>query len=164
MSIHLIDALKTQELTLLHIFCGAGDEHINATSLIKRLIAQLIECHPDIPFRQPEKYNARRFRRATSFKSLWIIFETLINEIASSVFVLIDRIEDCAAETDDNEEGDCADLTHQLLPHLMGLSNDAEHVSIIVTSKYGPPEELIGEEDLSYFYLDTRKSRGRREG
>ncbi|KAH7393970.1 hypothetical protein DE146DRAFT_112847 [Phaeosphaeria sp. MPI-PUGE-AT-0046c] len=163
MSIHLIDALTTQELTLLHVFCGISGEQITATSLIKRLIAQLVECHPDIPFRQPEKYNARAFRRATSFKKLWVIFETLISEITSSVFILIDSIENCAASPNE-DEGGCTGLIQDLLPYLMGLSNDAEHVSIIVTSEYGPPEALIGEEDLMYFYLDTRKSRGRREG
>lgn len=163
MSIHLIDALKTQDLTLLHVFCGTSDEKITATSLMKRLIAQLVESRPDVPFRKPEKYNNRSFRRATSFKKLWAIFETLIGEITSSVFILIDRIEDCDADPNE-DEGGCTSLVQDLLPHLMGLANDAEHVSVIVTSAYGPPETLIGDEDLMYFYLDTRKSRGRREG
>lgn len=163
MSIHLIDALQTQEVTLLQVFCEAFDERITSTSLIKHLIAQLVERHPEIPFRKPEKYNVRRFRQATSFKSLWSIFESLVNDITSSVFILIDRIEGCATGLD-NDEDDCTDLTEQVLPHLIGFAHDVEHVSVIVTSRYGPPEELVGGDDLRYFYLDTRKSRGRREG
>ena len=89
-------------------------------------------------------------------------FEALVSELTSSVFILIDRIEDCDADSDLDSGG--ADVSHQLLPYLMGLATDAEHVSVIVTSTYLPPEGLIKEEELRYFYRDTRKSRGKREG
>jgi hypothetical protein len=162
MSIDLIDALRMQDLTLLHVFCEITDEPLTTTTLIKRLIAQLLDRHPDIPFRQPRTYNVRRFRRATTFTRIWNIFEALLNELTSSVFVLIDRIEDCGADADSDGSG-CADLSHQLLPYLMGLASEAEHISVIVTSTYEPPEALAGEEELRHFYRDTRKSRGKRE-
>ncbi|KAJ4301946.1 hypothetical protein N0V90_004042 [Kalmusia sp. IMI 367209] len=162
MSIDLIDALRMQDLTLLHMFCGMTEKPVTATSLIKHLIAQLLDRHPDIAFRQPRTYNVRRFRRATTFTRLWTIFEALVSELTSSVFVLIDRIEDCDADSDLDGSG-CTDLSHQLLPYLMGLASEAEHVSVIVTSTYEPPEALIREAELRHFYRDTRKSRGKRE-
>ena len=162
MSIGLIDALQMQDLTLLHVFCNTMEEPITVTTLLKRLIAQLLDRHPDIPFRQPKKYNIRRFRRATTFARLWTIFETLISELASNVFILIDRIEDCDAECDSDGSGSTG-LTQQLLPYLMGLASEAEHVSIIVTSTYKAPEALVQEEELRPFWRDTRKSRGKRE-
>jgi hypothetical protein len=162
MSIDLIDALRMQELTLLHVFCDMTDNPITATTLIKRLIAQLLDRHPDIPFRQPRMYNARRFRHATTFSRLWTIFEALVSELTNSVFVLIDRIEDCEPDSY-LDGGGGADLLHQVLPYLMGLASEAEHVSVIVTSTCEPPETLIREEELRYFYRDTRKSRGKRE-
>lgn len=158
MSIDLIDALRMQDLTLLHVFCDTKPP-ITATTLIKRLIAQLLDRHPDIPFCQPRTYNVRRFRHATTFTQLWPIFEALVSELTSSVFVLIDRIEDC----DVNSDSDGSDFADLLLPYLMGLASEAEHVSVIVTSTYEPPEALIEEEELRYFYRNTRKSRGRRE-
>ncbi|PVH97972.1 hypothetical protein DM02DRAFT_630669 [Periconia macrospinosa] len=159
MSIDLIDALQMQDLTLLHVFCEMTDEPITAATLIKRLVAQLLDRHPDIAFRQPKTYNVRRFRRATTFTRLWAIFEALVRELTSSVFILIDRIEECDHEFNKDD----SDLSHQLLPYLMGLASDAEHVSVIVTSTYEPPESLVGEEELRHFYQDTRKSRGKRE-
>ncbi|KAF2028629.1 hypothetical protein EK21DRAFT_90449 [Setomelanomma holmii] len=162
MSIDLIDALRMQDLTLLHVFCDMTDKPITATTLMKRLIAQLLDCHPDIPFRQPRTYNVRRFRDANTFTRLWTIFEALVSELTSSVFVLIDRIERIDANPD-SDRGGRANLSHQLLPYLMGLASEAEHVSVIVTSTYEPPKGLIGEVELRYFYRDTRKSRGKRE-
>ncbi|KAF1347430.1 hypothetical protein EJ07DRAFT_185191 [Lizonia empirigonia] len=91
MSIDLVDALRLQDLTLLHSFC---DENTTPSPLMKILVAQLLDNHPDIPFSEPANYNARRFRRATTFARLWTIFEALVNEVTRSVFVLIDRIED----------------------------------------------------------------------
>ena len=162
MSIDLIDALRSQELTLLHVFCDAREEPITAATLLKRLIAQLLDRHPEIPFRQPKMYNVQRFRRATSFTKLWKIFEALINELTTDAFVLIDRIEDCDAEFDPDGD-EYVDVSHQLLPYLMGLASDSEHVSVIVTSTDEPPEVFMREEELRHFYRDTRKSRGKRE-
>lgn len=164
MSVDLIDALQMQDLTLLHVFCDTEEDHITTTTtLMKRLIAQLLDCHPEIPFRQPRTYNVRRFRRATTFTRLWTIFEALVGEITNNVFILIDRIEDCESDSNSDEDAD-ADFSHQLLPYLMGLASEAEHVSVIVTSTDEPPESLIEEEELRYFYRDTRRSRGKREG
>jgi hypothetical protein len=113
--------------------------------------------------RRAQLYNVRRFRRATTFTWLWNIFEALVSELTRSLFVLIDRIEDCDAESD-SDGSDCADLSSQLLPYLMGLVSETEHVSVIVTSTYEPPEAFIGELELRHFYLDTQKSRRKREG
>lgn len=162
MTLDLIEALRTQNLTLIYIFCNTADNTMTATMLMKRLIAQLLDCHPEVPFRQPKTYNIRRFRRATTFKQLWNIFESLISELTNDVFILIDRIENCNVESD-LESGD-VDLLHQLLSYLMGLTTDAEHVNVIVTSLYEPPEALIEEAELRHFYRDTRKSRVKREG
>jgi hypothetical protein len=163
MSIDLIDALQMQDLTLLHTFCDIAEEPITVTTLIKQLIAQLLDRHPDIPFRQPKKYNIRRFQRATTFKRCWAIFEALVSELKSSVFIVIDRIDDCDVDSG-SDGGGYADLSHDLMPYLMGLASEAEHVSIIVTSTEEPPETLVGEEELRHFYRDTRKSRGKRDG
>ncbi|KAF2450123.1 hypothetical protein P171DRAFT_481163 [Karstenula rhodostoma CBS 690.94] len=149
MSIDLIDALQMQNLALLHMFCTIADAP-----------STLLDRHPEIPFRQPSTYNIHRFRRAKTFARLWTIFEALVTELASSVFVLVDRIEECDGASDDEDGGDHAE---QLLPYLIGLASEAEHVSVIVTSTYGPPEGLVGEEESRHFYQDTGKSRGKRE-
>jgi hypothetical protein len=83
------------------------------------------------------------FRRATTFARLWTILEALVNEVTRSVFVLIDRIEDC----NDADDG-AADVSHHLLAYL----KDEEHVSVIVTSMYEPPDGLVGDDNLRHFY------------
>lgn len=158
MSIALTDALRMQNLTLLHEFCST-EEPPTVTTLMKRLIAQLLDLHPDIAFRRPKTFNIRRFRRATTFFQLWPIFEALVSEIPNSVFVLIDRIEDCDADADENGG---ADVVHDLLPYLMGLVSDADHVSVIVTSTFPGPEKLEGEE-LRVFWKDTKNTKKKRE-
>jgi hypothetical protein len=74
MSVDLVDALRLQDLTLLHSFC---DENTTPATLMKIIVAQLPDNHPDIPFSQLAKYNARRFRRATTFARLWTRVDSL---------------------------------------------------------------------------------------
>lgn len=159
MSTDLVDALQMQDLTLLHVFCDIEATPFTVMTLLKRLIVQLLDLQPDIPFRQPATFSLRRFRCATTFKRLWNIFEALVNEVTGSVFVLIDRIEACDVDDDDGN-GDLYE--NQLLFYLMGLASEDEHVSVIVTSTYGPPDELVEEKELRHLYRDTRRSRGKR--
>lgn len=158
MSIDLIDALRTQEITLLFIFCDMTNEHINPATLIKCLIAQILDHHSDIPFHQPKTYSLRRFRRAATFKRLWGIFEALISELAGNILILINHIDDCNTDSALDDDG-----YTNLLSYLIGLASGIDPVSVIVTSTCEPPEDYIGEEEFRHFYRDTRKSRGKRQ-
>ncbi|KAI9667781.1 MAG: hypothetical protein M1821_000600 [Bathelium mastoideum] len=154
LSLDMINALKPQSLTLLYVFC---EQNTNAAltpiGLIRKLLVQLLELHPEIPYTNPEVWSVRRTKNAVSFEQLWNIFQQTVERLRD-VFVIIDRIEECEA----TEE---ADVMNHLLPTLIEWAAAKNNVDVVVTSVSEPPVKVL---DLPIFksYIDTSKKATKR--
>jgi len=154
LSADTIIALQPQLVTMLFVFCTQrGNQPITPLGLVRRLIVQLLDKHPELAYQNPETCSLSKFQKSVSFWQTWRIFETLATGV-QNLFLIIDRIEECEADEQ-------ADLVHQLLPRLIEFGRGNENVSVIVTSIYNPPDEAA--EFLLYAtYIDTSKRAGRR--
>lgn len=149
LSVDTITALQPQLVTVLYAFCTErGNKPITPLDLVRRLLVQLLELHPELAYQNPELCSLSKFQKSVSFAQVWRIFEELATEV-KDLFVIIDRIEECEADEQ-------ADLVHQLLPRLIGLGRRHENASVIVTSVFDPPEE-VRELPLYPLYIDTSK-------
>ncbi|KAK3985454.1 hypothetical protein QBC44DRAFT_299081 [Cladorrhinum sp. PSN332] len=158
MSIDIIHALQPQiDITLLHAFCDEDKDEgrrLTAIGLVKRLLAQLLELHPELAYKHPDICNTWRFQKSDgSFSKVWGIFEQLVARIPN-LFIVVDRVDGC--------EGDeRAGVMYDLLPALMGMPVRLSEATVIVTSIYDPPEL---DTPLCHLYVDTRRSRDSRGG
>lgn len=163
-ALDMIEAFSTQELTLLYTLCNntADIRFLTPSTLIKKLISQLLSQHPQLAFQHPRLFNEYRFRNATNFDRLWSIFAQLAT-LTREIFLIIDRIEKVLPD----EDGDVQD---KLIPRLLELAarststgTDCDRVSIIVTSTLEAPEDISDDARLSEVYIDTGK-RPRKRG
>ncbi|KAI9703002.1 MAG: hypothetical protein M1820_005993 [Bogoriella megaspora] len=145
LSVDMIRALQTQTLTLVYVFCEQrSNAALTPVILVRKLLAQLLELHPEIPYEYPETFDPQRVRNATSFFLLWEIFVSFTSRV-KNLFVVIDRVEECEAPQP-------ADITHQLLPTLVKWAAGNTNVSVVLTSTCNPPDEIL---DLPMFALYT---------
>ncbi|KAF2100847.1 hypothetical protein NA57DRAFT_74446 [Rhizodiscina lignyota] len=155
LSADIICALQPQTPNVLFAFCDQrGNAPLTPLTVIRKLLVQLLDLHPEIAYDAPEICSTWRFQKAVTFRQTWRIFEQLASRI-SNLFIVIDRIEECEADEE-------ADLVHQLLPSLISWAGGNASASIIVTSVYDPPEEV---QDLKMYtsYIDTTKRASRRQ-
>jgi hypothetical protein len=155
LSADLIQALETQHLSLAYVFCSDNSmPALTPSQLLKSLIIQLLSAHPQLAYEHCEIFNPRSFKRAVTFRQVWRIFEQLALK-ASDSFIVIDRVEGCQPD-------ELADVNTDLMPALVELASRAEHVRIIATSIYWPPETIMGQAALEDVYIDTEKRPARK--
>ncbi|KAL9088217.1 MAG: hypothetical protein Q9165_006344 [Trypethelium subeluteriae] len=136
LSADMINALRPQSMTLLYAFCEQQSNAVlTPTGLIRRLLVQLLELHPEIPYTHTEIWSIRRVKNAVSFTQLWNIFQRTTERL-SNVFIIIDRIEECEA-TDE------ADVVNDLLPTLIQWAATKPNVDVVVTSVSEPPVQTV---------------------
>lgn len=146
LSVDIGQALRPQLKTVLFVFCSdlvQAASTFTPAALVRILVGQLLEIHPELAYNDAVYYSASRLRNATTFWSMWHIFERLVTDI-SNVFIVIDRIEECTVDDD-------ADLKNDFLPALLGLLQETPGSRAIITSIYKPPEENL----LENIYIDT---------
>jgi hypothetical protein len=148
MSADLVRALQPRDTVVpLFVFCDApGAEPLTPVDLVKRLLVQLLERHPQLAYRHPELCNTWKFARSLTFRQVWRLFEQLATKTAGLIIV-VDKIEDCLVD-------DRADLVNDLLPALIEIGEGAGDVSVIVTSTCDPPPEA-DEYPLYSAFIDT---------
>jgi hypothetical protein len=149
LSADIVQALQPQLVTLLYVFCGQPSSHrLTAMGLVRRILVQLLDLHPQLAYRRPELFNTWRFQQVVTFGQLWRIFLQLAASVPN-LFIVIDRIEECLAD-------DQADLVNHLLPSLVCLVDKLKEVSVLITSTMDPPAEILG---LPFYktYIDTSK-------
>ena len=152
LSCDVVQALQPQPVTLLYVFCDRpNSERLTALGLVRRLLVQLLDRHPEHAYRRSELCNPRRLQNAVTFGQLWSIFCQLVAGLPD-LFIVIDRIEECLADEQ-------ADLVHQLLPALVSLGASLRDASVLVTSTMESPQEL---ESLPFHevFIDTSKKSG----
>lgn len=156
LSVDIVQALQPQLVTLLYVFCDQPDsERLTAMSLVRRLLVQLLDLHPQLAYRQPELCNTWRFQKAVTFGQLWRIFQQLAASVPD-LFIIIDRVEECLADEQ-------ADLVHNLLPSLIRLAGSLREVSVLITSTMVPPPEIL---ELPFYqtYIDTSRKAKWKQG
>ncbi|KAI3393421.1 hypothetical protein diail_4289 [Diaporthe ilicicola] len=136
LSVDIVQALRPQLPTVVYVFCNELAETSSAltpAALMRILVGQLLELHPELAYNDAVYYSTSRMRNATTFWGIWRVFERLVADI-SNVFIVIDRIEECVVDDD-------ADLKGDLLPALSALLGRIPGARAIITSIYEPPEE-----------------------
>ena len=166
----MIKALQTQELTLLYVLCDVDSNSLRPSTLLQRLIGQILGRHPQLAFQNPRLFNAHLFRTAAGtdhppdFDLLWDIFTRLISLI-KEVFLIIDRIEEVMPEPDgEGSEIPGEQVQDRLVPSLLSLVDkdysaaaESSGLTIIITSVDPAPEELWDDPKLAQVYINTAK-------
>ncbi|KIM98562.1 hypothetical protein OIDMADRAFT_56911 [Oidiodendron maius Zn] len=148
LSADMIQALQPQLLTLVYVFCeDVKKRTLTPIRLVKQLIIQILDLHPEIAYHNPKLFNVSRFKRAIDFSQVWRIFEELALEVPD-LFLIIDRVEEC--EIDDE-----VDLKTNLLPSILNLVKRSRSSRVIITSTYSPPVEVRNNPFLQDIYIDT---------
>lgn len=156
LSTDMVQALQAQLLTLTYVFCSDNpSQNLTPIRLLKGLIVQMLTLNPLLAYQHPEIYNPENFKRALSFGQVWRIFEQLALKIPN-LFIIIDRVEECQVD-------ELADLNTNLLPSLVELAGKTDHVRIIITSVFYPPDTLRGNVALEDIYIDTGKKPPRKK-
>lgn len=154
LSSDIITALQPQTQNVLFAFCDQrGNVPLTPLTIVRKLLVQLLDIHPEIAYDAPEICSTWRFQKAATFRQTWRIFEQLALRV-HNLFIIIDRIEECEADEE-------SDLVHELLPTLISWAAESSSASVIVTSVYDPPEEV---QDLHMYtsYIDTTKRAAKR--
>lgn len=151
-SADIVQALQPQLVTLLYVFCDHPDrERLTAMGLVRHLIVQLLNLHPELAYQRPEICNTWSVQKAATFRQLWHIFQQLAASI-SNLFIVIDRVEECLAD----EQGD---LVNHLLPSLITLAHSLQDVSVLITSTTVAPMQIQGF-PFYQIYIDTSNRKG----
>ncbi|KAK1673679.1 hypothetical protein BDP55DRAFT_555924 [Colletotrichum godetiae] len=91
----------TVRKTLAYFFCDSGfDTRKTATSVVRGLLLQLVQQHPQLLDYVLPKYNERGVALFTSFDALWTIFMNVAaDEHTGAKYCVIDALDECDRES-----------------------------------------------------------------
>ncbi|KAJ0417497.1 hypothetical protein BJY00DRAFT_325492 [Aspergillus carlsbadensis] len=137
---------QSNEKTLAYFFCeSSSNKHTSAISILRGLLYQLVQKHPDwVRFLLP-KYLIRKEKLFTSFEALWSILVAMAKEF-KEIYCIIDALDEC---TRDSQETLLAQLAETLDEDSGGLDELGLH--ILVTSR---PYEEIGRHLRQFYHHD----------
>ena len=105
MSMFLVEALsegfaKSRKKTLAYFFCDSGyDTRKTATGILRGLLLQLVQQHPQLIEHILPKYEERNARLFNSFDALWEIFLTVCADTATGrKHCIVDALDECEIE------------------------------------------------------------------
>jgi len=152
MSKDLIEAFETQEKVITFVFCGNGKDdsfpwETTPTTILKRLILQILDIDPLLAFHNPERLNARRLKKVQTFDQLWDLWEYLAKQV-KDLFLVIDRI-------DKSLPDETVGISVDFLPKLLDSTREIPGMSIIFTSSTRPATAIEEHEMLQTVCLDT---------
>jgi hypothetical protein len=164
-SLDLIPMLQSAKVTLTFALCDRPGNSRNAdrsawspTTLVKRLLGQLLEQEPSIFFRYREIFNARSFEKARDFPAVWRLFDQIVVRL-DILFVIIDRVNACTGPDDMK-----VSLGSDVLRSLVALARRRQgKLKLVITSAEKPPLVLCEALKLKYAYISTQRSPHRRE-
>lgn len=146
MSLDIAHVLLSHRVSIVYIFCSDFTEApLTPTRLVKILVSQLLEMHPEVPYENTTYFSLTRIRNTTTFTGVWQIFERLVMSVGE-VFILIDKVEACTVD-------DSADLKTDLLPSISRLVDKAPGTRGIITSVYEAPKN----HQIEQVYVDTAR-------
>jgi DNA polymerase III delta prime subunit len=141
--------LETDGKTLAYFFCDSGfDNRKTATSIVRGLLLQLVQQHPQLLHYLLPKYNERGAELFKSFDALWTIFMAVAaDDKTGRKYCIIDALDECDRESQEA-------LLRQFEATFQG-PNCTPNIRILVTSRPYPeiPEHLdrFAKEDLASF-------------
>ncbi|KAL2844553.1 hypothetical protein BJY01DRAFT_248064 [Aspergillus pseudoustus] len=132
--------------TLAYFFCeSSSDKHISATSILRGLLYQLIQQHPEwVSFLMP-KYSIQKDRFFASFDALWSVLLAIAKQ-NGEIYCIIDALDEC---TQDSQETLLAQLG-QTFDTTSGGSGDLG-IHLMITSR---PYDEIGRQLQQFYHHD----------
>ncbi|KAI1172200.1 hypothetical protein F4777DRAFT_582141 [Nemania sp. FL0916] len=97
------DFSKTSGKTVAYFFCDSGfDKRATATSVVRGLLLQLVQQHPQLLNYVLPKYEERGAELFTSFDAIWKIFMAAVADKATGEkYCIIDALDECDEESQD---------------------------------------------------------------
>lgn len=148
LSLDIAQVLLSHRVNIVYIFCSdfvENSQTITPTQLVKILVCQILDMHPEIPYESVSYFSLTRIRHTNTFSGVWQIFERLVMSLPE-LFILIDKVEACVVD-------DTADLKTDLLPSILRLVEKVPGVRGIITSVYEAPEY----DGMHQIYIDTAR-------
>ena len=160
-SLDLIQACKLQGGSVASAMCDRPDGQLfTPTTVIKKLICQLLEQNPRLILEAPEVLNLRVCRAIQDFDQACYLFTSVVTAVTTPLTVIIDRIDCCeASPTHDDESQNLVEFFSQL------ITKQSPQLKVIITSGDELPEGGIQSSDLalSACMIDSRKRHHRRD-
>ncbi|GKT92452.1 ankyrin domain protein [Colletotrichum tofieldiae] len=122
----------TDGKTLAYFLCDSGfDTRKTATSVVRGLLLQLVQQHPQLLDYVLPKYNERGTKLFTSFDALWTIFMNVAaDKYTGAKYCVIDALDEC--------DQDSQDTLLRQLKETFQSQNAPTNVRILVTSRLYP--------------------------
>ncbi|KAH7112398.1 vegetative incompatibility protein HET-E-1 [Dactylonectria macrodidyma] len=139
----------TDRKTLAYFFCDSGfDKRKTATSIVRGLLLQLVQQHPQLLDYLLPKYNERGAELFKSFDALWTIFmDAAADQNTGRKYCVIDALDECDRESQD--------ILLRQLQETFQSGNAPPNVRIMVTSRPYPEireyMEEFANKDLASF-------------
>jgi CMP-2-keto-3-deoxyoctulosonic acid synthetase/DNA polymerase III delta prime subunit len=144
---------RTDGETLAYFFCDSGDQkRKTATSVVRGLLLQLIQQHPQLLDYLLPKYHSRGRELFESFDALWPIFiAAAADQNTGRKYCIVDAVDECDRESQDT-------LLRQFEETFSSLTNS--NLRILVTSRPYPEIEvylkIFANKDLASYPQRTR--------
>ncbi|KAH6975574.1 vegetative incompatibility protein HET-E-1 [Ilyonectria destructans] len=139
----------TDAKTLAYFFCDSGfDQRKTAISIVRGLLLQLIQQHPQLLDYLLPKYNEREAELFKSFDALWTIFmDAAADQNTGRKYCIIDALDECDRES----QG----ILLRQLQETFRSRNAPQNIRILITSRPYPEIREYTEEfanrDLASF-------------
>ncbi|XP_044716492.1 NACHT domain-containing protein [Hirsutella rhossiliensis] len=154
MAIFLTEALSaafsaTYGKTLAYFFCDSGfGTRKTATSVVRGLLLQLVQQHPQLLDYVLPKYNERRAKLFESFDALWTIFmAAAADQHTGQKYCIIDALDECDQESQK--------ILLRQLQETFQSQHAPSNLRILITSRPYPEIreylEIFANEDLASF-------------
>lgn len=128
-----------------YIFCKRGQGlPYTPTSLIKGLVDQLLDAHPNVAMKNLRELSLARFSRigsqtkAEAALLAWGLLDDLLRFMSESpalrgrsVLILVDRLDLCVSK---NQPSEGFSVLNDLIPRLQGLSHHHTQVQVVITT------------------------------
>ncbi|RYP42870.1 hypothetical protein DL768_010174 [Monosporascus sp. mg162] len=153
-----MDFSATDGKTLAYFFCDSGfDTRKTATSVVRGLLLQLVQQHPQLLDYLLPKYNERGAKLFESFDALWTIFMAAVaDQNTGRKYCIIDALDECDRESQKT-------LLRQF-QETFRSGNITSNIRILITSRpYSEIREYLGQftnKDLGAF-PETKRDIGR---
>lgn len=153
-SLDMIQAFQVQDLLVAAAMCDRPAGQIfTPTTVIKKLICQVLEQRPELTVEVPDILNLRVFQKITNFNETCCLFRSVVARMTTPFAIIVDRIDCCQADMSDGDPQDLVGFLSKL------LTEHARQLKIIITSAEEPPEDedLDPELAVSICMISTRK-------
>ncbi|KAL7935702.1 hypothetical protein V8C35DRAFT_297994 [Trichoderma chlorosporum] len=149
-SVDLIGVCRSQGQSTMFAMCDRPDGvRWTPQQVLKQLISQLLNSTPSLTVSAPDIFNARKFRRATTFDAVFSLLHSIL-AIVGSVVVVIDSLDKCAPDPNDRHVNMADALSMLVKMHPSSLR-------IIVTTRQAVPPSMLPGLPISFAVLSTRR-------